>query len=91
MTTQTHLIECPCGAQHAYDRECTHNNEAEPYHVRYRYPDSGEEGTEEGVIGPEGNRIPLFRTIFEATGTRIDWFDSAGRAHIGHFVPYPEL
>ncbi len=88
-TTTKHLVECPCGTEYyPRVRPCNHGG-AEIYTARFR---SGEiEGLEEGIIGPEGNRIPLWRRYYEEEGIRSDWFDAEGRAHLGVVRPYAEI
>lgn len=83
------LVECACGAEYRPRvAPCDHNN-AQPYTARFRTPRG--DGIEEGVIGPEGNRVPLVRRIFEEDGIQHEWVDSAGRAHLGIKEAYPEI
>ena len=84
------IRECPCGNEyHARLGRCRHIGQ-EPYSARFRTA-AGNDGIEEGVIGPEGNRIPLWRTIFSDEGREYLWFDANSRAHQGQTIPYPEV
>lgn len=82
------LVECPCGLEYTEGGACSHGG-AEPYSTRFRNPQG--DGVEEGVLGPEGNRIPLSRKVFEADGIQHIWFDREGNAHLGRKEPYPEI
>lgn len=84
------LRQCACGAEYRPSQgRCTHE-EAQPYSARF-YTAAGAEGIEEGIVGPEGNRIALWRTIFLENYAEQEWFDGEGRAHPGLRVPYPEI
>lgn len=82
------IVTCVCGAQHLDYRPCMHG-EAEVYQARFQTPQG--DGIETGVIGPEGNRIPLSRKVFEEAGIRHYWVDTMGRAHPQTWEPYRDI
>lgn len=89
MENMQRVVVCVCGTLHAYDRPCTHDD-AEPYSTRFRTA-SGDDGVEEGILGPEGNRIPLTRRVFEEEGIQHYWVDTRGQSHPQPFEPYKDL